>query len=140
MYATSQRRVLISLYLGLGSVPFNLNFIKVNVKVFKNTQHYIFWSYFKCFYFTGWNTGFFFRLEISVFMNIYVIILIKHWFDKCDTLLQFNSISRVIVRVFTSSAVDRGFKPHQVKPKTINVVFVAYRLSTQHQGVKRAEY
>jgi hypothetical protein len=37
-----------------------------------------------------------------------------------------------MVSVLASSAVDRGFKPGWVKPKTIKLVFVASPLSTQH--------
>ena len=52
-----------------------------------------------------------------------------------------NRIGGVMVRVFASSAVDRGFEPrlgqtHVVKPKTIKLVFVASPLSTQHSGVR----
>jgi hypothetical protein len=37
-----------------------------------------------------------------------------------------------MVSVLTSSAVDRGFEPVRIKPKTIKLVFVASQLSTQH--------
>jgi hypothetical protein len=37
-----------------------------------------------------------------------------------------------MVSVLVSSAVDRGFEPRRVKPKTITLVFVASALSTQH--------
>ena len=37
-----------------------------------------------------------------------------------------------MVSVLASSAVDRGFDPDQVKPKTIKLVFVASPLSMQH--------
>jgi hypothetical protein len=46
-------------------------------------------------------------------------------------------IGDVMVIVFASSAVDRGFEPrlgqtHVVNPKTIKLVFVASPLSMQH--------
>jgi hypothetical protein len=45
-------------------------------------------------------------------------------------------IGGVMVRVLASSAVDRGFEPRLVKPKTIKkLVFVAFPLITQHSGV-----
>ena len=37
-----------------------------------------------------------------------------------------------MVSVFSSSAVDRVLEPRRVKPKTIQLVFVASRQSTQH--------
>ena len=40
----------------------------------------------------------------------------------------------VMVRVPASSAVDCGFEPVRVKPKTIKLVFVASPLSMQHKG------
>ena len=44
-----------------------------------------------------------------------------------------NCIGGVMVSMLVSSAVDRGFKPHWVKPKTMRLVFVASPLlSTQH--------
>ena len=43
-----------------------------------------------------------------------------------------DSIGGVMVSVLASSAVDRGFDPRRVKPKTITMVFVASPLSTQH--------
>ena len=45
-----------------------------------------------------------------------------------------NRIGDVMVSVLASIAVDRGFKPGRVKPKTIKLVFVASLLSTQHSG------
>ena len=44
----------------------------------------------------------------------------------------FNRIGGVIVSMLASNAVDRGFEPDRVKPKTIKLVFVASPLSTQH--------
>jgi hypothetical protein len=41
-----------------------------------------------------------------------------------------------MVSVLASSAVDRGFKPRSVKPKTIKLVFVASPLSMQHLGIR----
>jgi hypothetical protein len=38
--------------------------------------------------------------------------------------------------MLASCAVDRGFEPGWVKPKTIKLVFVASPLSTQHKGVR----
>ena len=54
--------------------------------------------------------------------------------------LFYNAMTRIgdiMVIVFASSAVDRGFEPrlgqtHVVNPKTIKLVFVASPLSTQH--------
>ena len=46
--------------------------------------------------------------------------------------LTMNRIGGVMVSVLALSAVDRGFKPGWVKPKTIKLVFVASPLSTQH--------
>jgi hypothetical protein len=43
-------------------------------------------------------------------------------------------LSGVIVCVLISRAVDRGFEPGRVKPKTLKLVFVASSLSTQHLG------
>ena len=43
-----------------------------------------------------------------------------------------NRIGGVMVSVLASSAVDCGFEPDRVKPKTIKLVFVASPLSTQH--------
>jgi hypothetical protein len=37
-----------------------------------------------------------------------------------------------MVSMLASSAVDRGFDPGRIKPKTIKLVFVASPLSTQH--------
>jgi len=45
-----------------------------------------------------------------------------------------NRISDIMVSVLVSSVVDRGFEPGWVKPKTIQLVFVASPLSTQHKG------
>ena len=42
-----------------------------------------------------------------------------------------NRIGGVMVSVLASSAVDCGFEPDRVKPKTIKLVFVASPLSTQ---------
>ena len=39
-----------------------------------------------------------------------------------------------MVSVLASSAIDRGFEPDQVKPKTMKLVCVASPLSTQHEG------
>ena len=39
-----------------------------------------------------------------------------------------------MVSVLASSAVDRGFEPGRVKPKTMKLVFVAFLQSTQHLG------
>ena len=38
--------------------------------------------------------------------------------------------------MLVSSAVDCGFKPWSVKPKTIKLVFVFSLLNMQHQGEK----
>ena len=43
-----------------------------------------------------------------------------------------NRIGGVIVSVLASSAVDRGFEPRSGQTKTIQLVFVASPLSTQH--------
>jgi len=45
-----------------------------------------------------------------------------------------NHISDIMVSVLVSSVVDRGFEPGWVKPKTIQLVFVASPLSTQNKG------
>ena len=42
----------------------------------------------------------------------------------------FNRIGGVMVRVLPSGAVDRGFGPGPVKPKTIKLVFVTSQLSS----------
>jgi hypothetical protein len=47
-------------------------------------------------------------------------------------LIKINRISGVMVNVLALSAVDRGFEPDRVKPKTIKLVFVASPLSMQH--------
>ena len=47
---------------------------------------------------------------------------------------QKHRIDDVMVSVLASSAVDRGFEPDRVKPKTIQLVCVASPLSTQHYG------
>ena len=39
-----------------------------------------------------------------------------------------------MVSVIASSAVDRGFEPGRIEPKTVKLVFVASLLSTQHYG------
>ena len=39
-----------------------------------------------------------------------------------------------MVDVLASGAVDRGFEPGRVKPRTIKLVFVASPLNTQHYG------
>ena len=50
----------------------------------------------------------------------------------------FNRIGGVIVSMLASIAVDRGFKPDRVKPKTIKLVFVASPLSTaKHATLRR---
>jgi len=41
-----------------------------------------------------------------------------------------NCIDGVIISVFGSSMVDRGFKPGRVKLKNMKVIFVASPLST----------
>ena len=42
-------------------------------------------------------------------------------------------IGGIMVSVVVSSVVDRGFEPQSRKnPKTVNLVFVATPLSTQH--------
>ena len=43
-----------------------------------------------------------------------------------------NRISGVMVSMLTSSAVDRGLSPGQIKLKTIVLVFPASHLGTQH--------
>ena len=43
-----------------------------------------------------------------------------------------NRIGGVMISVLSSSAVDRGFEYYGVKPKTINLVFVAFSLSMHH--------
>jgi len=43
-----------------------------------------------------------------------------------------NHIGGVMVSVFTSSAVDRGFGPGRTKPKTIQLICVSSPLSTEH--------
>ena len=45
---------------------------------------------------------------------------------------ELNRIGGVMISVLASSAVDRGFEPRSVKPKTMNLVFVASPLSMQH--------
>ena len=45
-----------------------------------------------------------------------------------------KAIGGVMVSVLALSAVDRGFEPDRVKPKTIILVFVASPLSTHHKG------
>ena len=45
--------------------------------------------------------------------------------------LQLNLFGGVMVSVLASSAVDRGFEPGRVKPKTMKLVFVASPLRTQ---------
>jgi len=47
-------------------------------------------------------------------------------------LIHVCSFVYVMVSLLTSSAVDRGFEPDQVKPKTMKSVFVASPLNTQH--------
>ena len=47
-------------------------------------------------------------------------------------LISGNRISGIVVSVLASSAVDRGFEPGQVKPKTMKFVFVATPRSMQH--------
>ena len=42
----------------------------------------------------------------------------------------FNRIGGVMVRVLPSGAVDGGFGPGPVKPKTIKLVFVTSQLSS----------
>ena len=37
-----------------------------------------------------------------------------------------------MVSVLASNAVDRGFEPGRVIPKTIKLIFVTFPLSTQH--------
>jgi hypothetical protein len=44
----------------------------------------------------------------------------------------YNRIGGVIVSLLATSAVDRGFEPGRVKPKTMKLVFVTSPLSTQH--------
>jgi hypothetical protein len=39
-----------------------------------------------------------------------------------------------MVSVLTSKAVDCGFEPRRIKPKTIKLIFVASPLSTPHYG------
>ena len=51
---------------------------------------------------------------------------------KTITRRKWNCIGGVMVSVLASSAVDRGFEPGQVKPKTIKLVCVASPLSTEH--------
>ena len=43
-----------------------------------------------------------------------------------------NSMGGVMVSVFASSVVDRGFEPGGFKPKKIKSVFADFLLSTQH--------
>ena len=50
-----------------------------------------------------------------------------------------NHIGDVMVSVLASIAVDRGFKPGRVKPKTIKLLFVASSLSKQHSGERANE-
>jgi hypothetical protein len=79
---------------------------------------------------------------ISLHHNLVTIVPIKvlsiHgnvllFYLLCATTLQkVNHIGSVMVSVLASSAVDRGFDPDQVKPKTIKLVFVASPLSMQH--------
>jgi len=51
----------------------------------------------------------------------------------CHLLLyKINRIGGVMVSVLASSAVDRGLEPGRVKPKTIQLVFVASPQGTHH--------
>jgi hypothetical protein len=56
---------------------------------------------------------------------------------SCNYIILANRIGDVVVSVLTSSAVDRGFEPRPVKPKTKNLVCVASLLSTHH--IKKKE-
>ena len=47
---------------------------------------------------------------------------------------QKHGFGGVMVGVLASGAVDRGFEPGRVKPRTIKLVFVASSLRTQHYG------
>jgi hypothetical protein len=47
---------------------------------------------------------------------------------------QKHRIGGVMVSVLASSVVDRGFEPRSGKTRTIQLVFVASPLSTQHYG------
>jgi hypothetical protein len=49
-----------------------------------------------------------------------------------DVHLLFWITASVVVSMLASSAVDRGFKPDLVKPKTIKLVFVFSPLSMEH--------
>ena len=49
-------------------------------------------------------------------------------------LISSNRIGGIVVSMLASSAVDRGFEPGRVKPKTMKLVFVAFLQSTQHLG------
>jgi hypothetical protein len=49
-------------------------------------------------------------------------------------LISSNRIGGIVVSMLASSAVDRGFVPGRVKPKTMKLVFVAFLQSTQHLG------
>ena len=42
----------------------------------------------------------------------------------------------LLIRVLISNAVDHGFEPLRVKPKTMKFVFVASPLSMQLYGIK----
>ena len=62
-------------------------------------------------------------MDTSTYISLYFIL---------KTYISVNRIGGVMVSVLASNAVERGFEPGQVKPKTIKLVFVASQLSTQH--------
>ena len=55
---------------------------------------------------------------------------------KVDSPVEGNHIDGVMVSVFASSAVDRGFEHRSGQTKDFKIGFVASLLSTQHEGVR----
>jgi hypothetical protein len=54
------------------------------------------------------------------------------YFPRFNVMQMLYQNGGVMVSVLASSAVECGFEPDRVKPKTIKLVCVASPLSTQH--------
>ena len=73
-----------------------------------------------------WNSNVHCKQVCAAFLSIVYILPLEMQLLKGE-----DHISGVMVSVIVSSAVGVGSSPYRVKPKTIELVFVAFPLSTQ---------
>jgi hypothetical protein len=72
----------------------------------------------------------------NIILNKGHFILCFGWQENVQENHHVIMIDGVMVIMLTSSVVDHGVSPSQVKPKTIKLVFVVSLISMQHQWVR----